>query len=140
MIQSIGHLAITVKDMDKSLDFYTRVLGFSKSFELNNPQTDEPWIVYLHMGNGQFIELFYGGTVDYSWKADDRAYNHVCFVCDDMQKTAKQIEDAGYKLDKQPKLGCDNNWQCWVSDPDGVRIEIMQLGEDSPQRKVMLEG
>lgn len=137
MIQGIGHLAITVKDMEKSLDFYTRVLGFTRAFELSNPQTDEPWIEYIYMGNKQFIELFYGGTNDYSWKSEDRAYNHICFVCDDMQKTASQIEEAGYKLDKQPKLGCDNNWQCWVSDPDGVRIEIMQLGDDSPQKKAM---
>ncbi len=139
MVTGIGHLAVTVKDMEKSLDFYTRVLGFERVFDIDNPETGEPWIVYVHMGNGQFVELFYGGNIDNPWNKNLRGFNHICFVVDDIHKIARQIEDAGYKLDKQPKFGCDNNWQCWVTDPDGVRIEMMQLGEDSPQKRVTMQ-
>lgn len=140
MITGIGHLAITVKDMEKSLDFYTRVLGFKKVFEINSPESGAPWIVYVQMAERQFIELFYGGKTDNVWNTALRGCNHICFEVDDIHKTAKQIEDAGYKLDKQPKFGCDNNWQCWVTDPDGVRIEMMQLGEDSPHMRVIREN
>ncbi|MFA9380363.1 MAG: VOC family protein, partial [Acetanaerobacterium sp.] len=136
----IGHLAITVKDMEKSLDFYTRVLGFERAFDIDNPENGEPWIVYVNMGNGQFIELFYGGTIDTPWNGRLRGFNHICFVVDDIQKIAKQIEGAGYKLDKQPKFGCDNNWQCWVTDPDGIRVEMMQLGDDSPQKLASMKN
>ena len=41
--------------------------------------------------------------------------------------------------DKQPKVGCDGNWQCWITDPDGVRIEIMQLAAGSPQMNAMTD-
>lgn len=29
--------------------------------------------------------------------------------------------------------GADFNWQCWTHDPDGIKIELMQLDEKSPQ-------
>lgn len=134
---NIGHVAITVKNMEASLDFYTKGLGLKKAFELNRPETGEPWIVYLYMGNGQFIELFYGGEVAYSWKENHRAYNHLCLVVNDIHEAVIRLEDAGYKMDRMPKAGCDGNWQSWITDPDGVRIEIMQLSPDSPQFKAM---
>ncbi len=58
MIKGIGHLAFTVKEMDASLHFYCDILGFKKLFELNTTD-DQPWIVYLKVSDGQFIELFW---------------------------------------------------------------------------------
>ena len=63
MITGIAHAAINTKDMEKSLDFYIRVLGFSKAFSIEHPETKAPWIEYLQSGS-QFIELFYNGTED----------------------------------------------------------------------------
>ena len=102
-------------------------MGFKKVFDIPVPETGEPWIVYLHAGGEQFIELFYGGEKDYQWDIKDRAYNHVCMVVDDINAAVAKLNAAGFTLDKQPKQGCDGNWQCWITDPDGVRIEIMQL-------------
>lgn len=132
----ITHLAITVKDMDKSLDFYCRVLGIKKVFDLPDPKTGSPWIVYLHMGANQFVELFYNGTVDNPWDSSLRGFNHICFEVDDIQRITNQIKQAGYPLDREPQMGADTNWQAWVTDPDGIRIELMQIGPDSPQGKL----
>ena len=137
MITGLAHLALTVKNMEKSKDFYCRVLGFKKAFELNNPETGAPWIVYLHVDKRQFVELFYNGTKDNPWEPALRGFNHICFEVDDIQKFAKHVEAEGYPLDRQPSLGVDNNWQCWLTDPDGVRIEMMQISPDSPHGKVM---
>lgn len=35
--------------------------------------------------------------------------------------------------DDAPKQGGDGNWQCWTHDPDGVKLELMQIGETSLQ-------
>ena len=137
MLTGISHLALTVKDMEKSKDFYCRVLGLKKVFEINEPKTGEPWIVYLHVKGRQFVELFYHGAKDNIWEPALRGFSHICLEVDDIQQYAKHIEAAGYTLDKQPKVGCDNNWQCWITDPDGVRIEIMQISPDSPHGKVI---
>ena len=62
MITGIAHNAVTVRDMKESLCFYTEALGFKKAFEIANPETGAPWIVYLAIAPGQFLELFYDGT------------------------------------------------------------------------------
>ena len=40
----------------------------------------------------------------------------------------------GLKVDyRRMKNGSDRNWQCWTHDPDGNRIELMQMMDDSKQ-------
>jgi lactoylglutathione lyase len=132
----LGHLAITVKDMEKSLDFYCRVLGLKKAFEFSNPANGEPWIVYLYLGEGEYIELFYGGKVDAPWRSELRGFNHIAILVDDCAKKCEEIKAAGYPLDSEPKvLTVDKNWQAWLTDPDGIRVELMTIHPDSPHTK-----
>ena len=136
MITGIAHAAINTRDMEKSLDFYVRVLGFRKAFSLIHPETNSPWIEYLQAGN-QFIELFYNAKEDNPWRSSLCGFNHLCLRVDDIYKTVKQIEDAGYPMDRQVNEGRDRNLQAWLKDPDGVRIELMQISPDSPQGKCL---
>jgi catechol 2,3-dioxygenase-like lactoylglutathione lyase family enzyme len=135
MFKRIGHTAYNVLDMEKSLHFYRNILGFEQLFELRNDK-DEPWIVYLKVVDKQFIELFYGGTqgVDNDTKIV-KGYNHLCLEVNDIHEVAQHLKSKGLTLDVEPKMGKDLNWQCWVRDPDGNRIEFMQLSPDSPQAK-----
>jgi catechol 2,3-dioxygenase-like lactoylglutathione lyase family enzyme len=132
MIKGIGHTAYTVQDMEKSLRFYCDVLGFKKLFELNRPG-GEPWIVYLKVCKGQFIELFYGGNKNVSIDKETIGYSHLCLEVEDIHEIADHIKSNGLTLDVEPKQGVDLNYQCWVKDPDGNRIEFMQMNPESPQ-------
>ena len=118
MIKGLAHTALNVADMEKSVAFYCGVLGFKKAFEMPKPETGEPWIVYLYCGGGQFIELFYGGVNYTEYSNDNIGFSHLCFEVRDIHEIADAIEKA---------------WQCWVRDPDRNRIELMQVGEGSPQ-------
>ena len=135
VITGIAHNAVTVKDMDESMRFYTEALGFRRAFDIDRPETGEPWIVYLSIRGGQFLELFYGGTVDNPWNDALIGFNHFCFEVDDIHAAARQVQDAGWPLDVAPKLGADGNWQAWVTDPNGIRIELMQISPESPQAR-----
>ena len=137
MVTGITHLALTVKDMETSKDFFCRVLGFKKAFEIHEPETGAPWIVYLHAGGTQFVELFYNGARDNPWGPELRGFNHICFAVEDIQHFANHVESEGYTLDVKPRMGLDNNWQCWLTDPDGVRIEIMQISLESPHAQFL---
>jgi lactoylglutathione lyase len=139
MITGIAHIAITAKDMDKSLDFYTRVLGFKKAFEIPNPQTGAPWINYIYIGNEQFVELFYDGTKDNPWSEELRGFNHICLRVDDIHSVVERIQKEGGVISDGPKQGCDHNWQAWITDPDGIRVELMQIDEQSPHYKAIGE-
>ncbi len=133
MITGIGHAAITVRDMDRSLKFYTEALGFKKAFELPHYITGEPWIIYLNVCPGQFIELFYGGTEDNPWRDKLIGFSHLCFEVDDIHAAVQKVKDAGFAVDSEPRQGSDHNWQAWVKDPNGIRIELMKIVPESPQ-------
>ncbi|HEY5586801.1 MAG TPA: VOC family protein [Ruminiclostridium sp.] len=132
MFKRIGHTAFTVENMENSLHFYCDVLGIKKVFELKEPNTGAPWIVYLKVTDGQFIELFYGGNKKNQWDSSTIGYNHICLEVENIQEIANSIKSKGATLDSEPKQGIDFNWQCWISDPDGNRIEFMQLDPKSP--------
>ncbi len=132
MIKTTAHTAVTVKDMELSLKFYTEALGFKKVFEIPNPKDGSPWIVYLNICKGQFIELFYDGTVENPWNSSLIGFNHLCFEVDDIHQAVQQIKDAGFTMDVEPNEGVDFNWQAWTKDPNGIRIELMQMDPRSP--------
>lgn len=128
----ITHVAINVKNMEKSLKFYKEVFGFEKIFEISNPETGKPWIVYVQVDRGQFLELFYTDSKAQITDEPDVGMNHICFCVDNVPEVADKIEAAGYELFIRPCVGCDHNMQAWVKDPNGVRIEIMQISDQSP--------
>ena len=125
MIKCISHLAITVSDMAASMKFYCEGLGFIHAFDIND-NDDKPWIRYLKIGENQFIELFYN-------RDKNEKLHHFCFEVDDIHATIAAIQAAGVKLTSNPSVGKDHNTQAWVTDPDGNKIELMQLSPESPQ-------
>ncbi|HCM91443.1 MAG TPA: VOC family protein [Lachnospiraceae bacterium] len=135
MVKRIGHAAFNVKDMERSIAFYENSMGFRKAFSIKRPETGEPWIEYIYAGGDQFIELFYGGTNEIPYSDENIGFFHMCVEVDDIQEAWKMIVDTGAPQDEAPKQGVDLNWQCWTHDPDGNKIELMQLSEEGPQKK-----
>jgi catechol 2,3-dioxygenase-like lactoylglutathione lyase family enzyme len=135
MIKKIGHTAYNVSDMDKSMHFYCDILGFKYLFQLKD-ENKKPWINYLKISEGQFIELFYNGvkTADIDTRSA-LGYNHLCLEVDDIKATLAEFKTKGLALDIEIMQGADLNYQAWAHDPDGNRIEFMQFHPDAPQLK-----
>lgn len=132
-IMGIAHAAYNVSDMKASLDFYVGKLGFTHSFSI--PRDDgTPWIEYLHVAPGQFIELFYSDEAPVGGY-----YNHLCLQCEDCAETVKALIANGVEIDVMPNQGKDGNTQAWIHDPDGNKIELMQISPLSPQVKAEKE-
>jgi lactoylglutathione lyase len=130
-ITSIGHVAIRVKDIDRSLDFYVNKLGFTEMFRLD--RDDRLWIVYLRITDDQYLELFPDGVGDRSADAETVGLNHVCLAVDDIDSVIRQLETNGVSLTRPKKVAVDRNAQAWIEDPDGNRLELMQLAPDALQ-------
>ena len=64
-------------------------------------------------------------SVIFSVVRDDRV--------DDIFAAVEQVRAAGYPIDIEPNQGADFNWQAWVTDPNGIRIELMKIEPQSPQ-------
>jgi len=133
MIKGIAHLAFQVKDMEKSILFYEKAFGFKKKFSLHDDQ-GRPWIEYIAVSPTQFIELFYAHE-DLVHKPNITPYQHLCLEVDHIEEFAKSLIQKGIPLLHSVILGKDNNYQCWVKDPDGNPIELMQYGKNALQLK-----
>ena len=132
--KAIAHVALKVKDLDRSLDFYVNKLGFAEMMRLDKPDgSPGVWLVYLRITDDQYLELFPDGQGDRAPGRDATAINHVCLGVDDIDKVIADLDKAGIPLTVQKKMAADKNWQCWIDDPDGNRIEIMQLMPDCLQ-------
>ena len=62
-------------------------------------------------------------------------FNHLCITVDNIEIAAKELEALGFPL-MHPlslKKGLDNNRGAWVADPDGNRIELMEMSPDCVQ-------
>jgi lactoylglutathione lyase len=135
-LAGIGHVALKVADVGRSLEYYRDRLGFSELMRLNH-QDGSLWLVYLRITDTQFLELFPGGKGARAPGSDVTAINHSCLECDDLDATAAKLGEAGIQLTVQPKTGADRNRQCWIEDPDGNRIEFMQMSPDSMQAEAI---
>lgn len=134
MITGIGHVAIRVSDLKRALAFYQGVLGLPEIFRLNQDD-GSPWLLYLRVNEDNFVELFPGGGPRPEAQGDPVGYAHLCLHVDDMGKTLAELAKRGVDASKGPTQGKDGNWQFWLTDPDGNRIELMQLMPDGLQRK-----
>ncbi|HEY5560411.1 MAG TPA: VOC family protein [Clostridiaceae bacterium] len=132
MIKGISHTAFVTKDMKKTLHFYIDILGFRQFYELNDKQNN-PWLIYLKIADRQFLELFYGGIKANTFTHKRIGSDHTCYEVDDIYEIADRLEKNGIVLDAKPSQGKDLNFQCWTKDPDGNRIEFMQMDPNSPQ-------
>jgi lactoylglutathione lyase len=132
MITDIGHAAFAAHDLDGALEFYA-LLGIREAFRLNR-EDGSLMLIYLHVAGDRFIEVFPGGPPPDPKRVG--SYLHLCLLVDDLHATVAQLREAGITIEVEPKLGLDHNWQAWIRDPDSNRIELMQLVEDSAQRRV----
>lgn len=128
----IGHVALKVADIERSLAFYRDRLGFREIMRLNH-DTGELWLVYLRITDTQFLELFPDGEGNDVPDSRRTAINHFCLETADIEATGQALRDNGVMLTVEPKMGADYNRQCWIADPDGNRIEFMQMMSNSMQ-------
>jgi len=131
----IGHVALKVADVGRSLEFYRDRMGFAEMMRLN--RDDRLWLVYLRVTDTQFLELFPDGDGDRAPGSAATAINHFCLECDDLDAAASALRAAGIPLSVEPKTGADHNRQCWIEDPDGNRIEFMEMAPDSMQAEAI---
>ena len=143
MYQGYGHTAIWVRDMEKSLHFYLDILGFKKAFSMPIDGVPNTGTEYLTLANGFFLELFYGGTPHEKEIEPEgvhfTGFSHFCIVVDDMFAFVDAVRSRGGEVRNGPKRGRDGNWQVWMTDPDGIEIEFVQLEPGCKQKQIYFE-
>ncbi|MFW5745929.1 MAG: VOC family protein [Nanoarchaeota archaeon] len=121
------HLALTVRDLDKSLSFYTELLPFKQIDRFTKPHWDgEAAVVSL---DGFRLELFSWETVEGEvQKGVDLhrlGYNHFGIEVEDVREVYERLKDAGVTI-QEPKSGTTCTSYCFLEDPDRNAIELYQ--------------
>ena len=135
-IVGLAHVAIKVTDLDRSLDFYINKLGFPEMLRLHKDD-GSTWLVYLRITDEQYLEVFPGAENDRAPGWDANGMNHMCLAVEDIDAVVKRIEAAGITLLLPLKMAVDGNRQAWIEDPDGNRIELMEMDANSLQLKAI---
>ncbi len=128
MIMGLAHVCFTVSDLDASQVFYCDKLGLRHAFDFVRDDGAR-YGMYLHVGGRNFVELFTGELAE---PAEGQAYRHLCLEVDDMEAAAEELRRRGVEV-SDVKLGGDQSYQAWLTDPDGNRIELHQYTPDSWQ-------
>jgi lactoylglutathione lyase len=123
------HLGIRVADLDRSLAFYT---GLGYEVLGNVPETEFGSLTMLKLPDDEFvtIELVHDprrGAVD------PGGLNHLVIHVESMHDSVAALAAKGIQAEPPASPdGSDDFWTCWVTDPDGYRIERVQWPTGHP--------
>lgn len=124
------HTMVRIKDLDASLDFYTRIFGLTEVRRIENEK-------------GRFTLIFLAAPEDvesgtsvkaplleltYNWDTEDyqsgRNFGHLAYEVDNIYEFCQQLMDKGITINRPPR---DGN-MAFVKSPDGISIELLQKG------------
>jgi lactoylglutathione lyase len=131
----IGHVAIRARDLDSAVAFYTEKLGLAEMFRLNQDD-GSLMLVYLRVTDDQYVEIFPNGVGETPAR-NAVGFTHLCLTVSDLEATVAALEAAGVTIDIALKTGKDGNRQAWISDPEGNRIELMEMSPSSLQAQAI---
>lgn len=131
-VEGLSHVAIRTRDIHKSMLFYGEVLGMEEAFRMHR-EDGSLATVYMIIAPGQYLELFAGGTEEHTAGPEEIGMCHICLMTKDVRRSYEAVKAAGGPLDTEIKRGKSRCLMFWTHDPDGTRIEVMELTPESMQ-------
>ena len=123
----IRHIALSVKDIDATADFYEKAFGLKRS-----PKSEGPTAFRVYMSDGEInlALLQYKSEVGSGLKnpSDFVGIHHFGFQCDDLENQQKQIEAAGGKFFFDLGDPDDDDFERKFRDPNGIIFDINWKG------------
>jgi lactoylglutathione lyase len=125
----IRHTMMLVSDLDRSIDFYTGLLGMDVQRLRPNPDKSER-VGYLGYGTEdefpslELIETGGPGRV----KEMPRWHGHIALYVSDLYKLSEKLKAAGvrFTLEPQPNRPGSNDHVAFIEDPDGYTLELTE--------------
>ena len=126
---SLIHTCYRITDPDRSVAFY-EALGFEEKDRM--PIRDEATNIFMNLpedGDGPpRLELTFnhGQTEPYDLGT---GYGHIAITTTDLDGTLARLKEQGIEPERPPYTVREGgNRLCFVRDPDGYRIEIIERG------------
>ena len=123
----ILHTMLRVRDLQRSVDFYTKVLGMNLLRTTDRPDQKYTLAFVGYGTNPEHAEL----ELTYNYGVDKydlgTAYGHIAIAVEDIYKTCASVKAQGGNVTREagPVKG-GTTVIAFVSDPDGYKIELIE--------------
>jgi lactoylglutathione lyase len=118
------YVGIRVTNVQKSIDFYTKLLGMKLIDRSKIEQTKGETIVLQSPENGFILELnYYEKDSPFNTEYTvGEGLDHLAFKVDNLDKALEEARKAGYRVILEMKSK-EGRW-AYIEDPDGIWIEV----------------
>lgn len=120
------HTMIRVGDLEKSINFYTEILGMKLLRQKDYPDGKFS-LAFVGYGNEQDNSVI---ELTYNWDTENydlgSGFGHLAIEVDDVYAAAEKIRDQGGKIIREPgPMNAGTTIIAFVEDPDGYQIELL---------------
>ena len=125
------HTMLRVGDMERSIAFYTEVLGMTLLRRKDYPdgQFTLAFVGYGDEAHNSVLELTHNWDVDKYDLGD--GYGHIALEVEDVYKACEDIRSRGGKITREPgPMKHGTSILAFIEDPDGYKVELL-----SPSRR-----
>jgi lactoylglutathione lyase len=126
----ILHTMLRVGDLQRSIDFYTKVLGMKLLRTSDNPEYKYTLAFLGYGSNPEHAEL----ELTYNYGVDSydmgTAYGHIAISAEDIYKTCEQVRAAGGNITREPgPVKGGSTVIAFITDPDGYKVELIERAD-----------
>ncbi|PQO94421.1 lactoylglutathione lyase [Massilia phosphatilytica] len=128
----ILHTMLRVGDLQRSIDFYTEVLGMKLLRTSENPEYKYTLAFVGYGNNPDHAEL----ELTYNWGVDKydmgSAYGHIAISTENIYQTCDQVRAAGGNITREPgPVKGGTTVIAFITDPDGYKVELIERADNA---------
>jgi lactoylglutathione lyase len=133
ILMRILHTMLRVGDLQRSIDFYTKVLGMKLLRTSDNPEYKYTlaFVGYGSNPDHAELELTYNyGETHYEMGT---AYGHIAISADDIYATCDSVRASGGNITREPgPVKGGSTVIAFITDPDGYKVELIERKDQAP--------
>jgi len=123
---------LRVGDLQRSIDFYTTVLGMKLLRTSENAEYKYSLAFLGYGSNPDHAEL----ELTYNWGTDSydmgTAYGHIAISTADIYATCDQVRAAGGNISREPgPVKGGTTVIAFITDPDGYKVELIERADNA---------
>ena len=127
--RGVNHVGISTARYDEALAFYKDALGAKEAFTIRNPDGTVR-LTYLQLSRDTFVELLPVAA------GQPTGVTHIGIETADLAGSIANLRSRNFTI-SDPTVGVSKAQVGRITGPDGVQIEVMQMGPDSLQRQAI---
>jgi lactoylglutathione lyase len=126
------HTMLRVGDLQRSIDFYTKVLGMKLLRTSENTEYKYSLAFVGYGNNPDHAEI----ELTYNWGVDTyemgTAYGHIALSAEDIYATCDQVRAAGGNITREPgPVKGGSTVIAFITDPDGYKVELIERADNA---------